>query len=188
MLPDIVVNILDSTGSFSDIFKNELEQNIHKEFYKAKQIVHAAGQIESALYILESGFARSYYYDHNGQDHTVKFWTVGEIIFSHEGYYRVSSFYYTEFLEASKVIVLGYGDLISMQKTFAETSALMKQTILKYRREEYERQHILTLSANERYEKLLAEKSILFQKSPAKYIASFLNMSRETLARLMGRR
>lgn len=187
MLNETVMQVLDKAGHFSDEFKSALEPQLHLEIYRNKQIIHAAGQVEVNLYLVETGFVRSYYYDRKGMDHTVRFWTPGELIFSYEGYYKVSSFYYTEFMETSNVIALSYVDLIDLQKKFTETSALIKYALLKNRKEEYERQNILTLPANERYTRLIEHNHTVFQKSPAKFIASYLNMSRETLARLMGK-
>jgi CRP-like cAMP-binding protein len=186
MLNNTVIHVLNNAGQFSDEFKSALENLLHNEIYKNKQIIHAAGQVETNLFLVENDFARSYYYDHNGTEHTVKFWTSGELIFSYEGYYKVPSFYYTEYMETSHVIAFSYNDLIELQKKFPETSALIKYALLKNRREEYERQNILTLPANERYIRLIQNNHTIFQKSSARFIASYLNMSRETLARLMG--
>ena len=188
MLHETVNEFLDNAGYFSDNFKSGLDEMLHTEFYKNKQIVHAVGQVESALYLIKTGFARDYYYDHNGEQYTVKFWKPGEVIFSYEGYYRVPSFYYTEFLDLSEVVTLSYHHLDELQQTFPETFTLVKYALLKNRKEEYERQRLLTLSANERYESLFLQSPIIFQKSPVKFIASYLHMSRETLARLMTKR
>ncbi len=188
MLKKAVSRILDNAGHFSDNFKLALENLLNDEIYRNKQVIHAAGQIETNLYLVESGFARSYYFDREGTEHTVRFWTPGELVFSYEGYYKVPSFYYTEFMEITHTIALSYGDLIELQRLFPETSALIKHALLKNRKDGYERQNILTLAASERYERLMEQNHIIFQRSPAKYIASYLNMSRETLARLMSRR
>ncbi|MDR6943694.1 Crp/Fnr family transcriptional regulator [Mucilaginibacter pocheonensis] len=187
MLNNTVTQVLDNAGHFSDEFKLSLEKQLHIETYKNKQIIHAAGQVETNLYLVESGFARSYYYDRKGTEHTVRFWTTGELIFSYEGYYKVPSFYYTEFMEISHAIALSYSDLSDLLKKFPETSALIKNALLKNRKDEYERQNILTLPANDRYKRLLEHSHVIFQKSRGKFIASYLNMSRETLARLMGK-
>lgn len=187
-MSDSTINqILDHAGNFSDNFKFELQALVHQEVYKSKQIVHAAGQIEQNIYLVENGFARSYYYDRKGMDHTVKFWSAGDLIFSYEGYYKVPSFYYTEFMEPSNTIAISYQDFAELQKRIPETAALIRYALLKNRKEEYERQNILTLPANERYKRLLENHHIIFQRSPAKFIASYINMSRETLARFMGR-
>jgi CRP-like cAMP-binding protein len=187
MVNEALEYLLDNAGQFSDQYKFELQKLLHDEIYKSKQIVHAAGQVETTLYLIRCGFARSYYYDREGNEHTVKFCSKGDLVFSHEGYYRVPSFYYTEFMETSQAIALSYVDLIDLQKKFPETSALIRYALLSNRKEEYERQSILTLTAIERYQRLMRHNQVIFQKSPVKYIASYLNMSRETLARLMGK-
>lgn len=45
----------------------------------------------------------------------------------------------------------------------------------------------LTLSAHERYRKLLNENPVIVQRLPNKLVASYLNISQETLSRLKGR-
>jgi CRP-like cAMP-binding protein len=187
MLNYTIAQILDNAGHFSDEFKSALDGLLHLEIYKNKQIIHAAGQVETNVYLVESGFARSYYYDRKGMEHTVRFWTSGEVIFFYEGYNKIPSFYYTEFMETSNAITISYSDLMEILKKFPETSMLVKYELLKNRKEEYERQNILTLPANERYKRLMDHNHTIFQRSPAKFIASYLNMSRETLARLMGK-
>ena len=187
MLNETLNKILEKAGTFNDNYREQLQALIHLEIYKPKQIIHAAGQVELNLYLIESGFARGYYYDRKGNEHTVRFWASGELVFSHEGYYRVPSFYYTEFMETSKAVALSYVDLLELNKQWPETSLLIKYALLKNRIEEYEHQNVLTLPANERYVRLFENNPVVFQKSPARYIASYLNMSRETLARLMGK-
>ncbi|UOE52564.1 Crp/Fnr family transcriptional regulator [Mucilaginibacter sp. SMC90] len=187
MINDAIESILKKAGTFSESYSYELTAMTHLEIYKPKQIIHAAGQVELNLYLIQSGFARGYYYDRKGKDHTVRFWNSGDLLFSYEGYYKVPSFYYTEFMESTQAIALSYVDLIELNRRLPETSLLIKYALLKSRIEEHERQHILTLPANERYERLFKNHPVIFQKSPAKYISSYLNMSRETLARLMGK-
>jgi len=188
MVNDALNHLLNNAGQFSDQYISELQKLLHDEIYTSRQIIHAAGQVELTLYLIKSGFARCYYYDRDGIEHTVKFCSKGDLVFSHEGYYKVPSFYYTEFMETSHAIALSYTDLIDLQKKFPETSALVRYALMSNRKEEYERQNILTLTAIERYQRLMKHNPNIFQKSPVKYIASYLNMSRETLARLMGRK
>ncbi len=183
-----IEHLLNEVGVFSAQFKTDLEEMVHEERYKTKQILYAAGQVQLSLLLIKNGFARDYYYDHNGQEYTVRFWKPGDIIFSYEGYYKVQSFYYTEFLDQSEVLVLSYQDLFELQKNHRDVFPLIRHIVLKNRCEDYERQRILTLTANARYKQLLKQNHLIFQKSPVRFIASYLNMSRETLARLMSKR
>jgi len=187
MLINAVQQFLNQAGCFSEEFKSELELLVHEQFYRNKQIVQASGQVELNTYLIESGFVRGYYYDHKGNEHTLKFWVPGDLIFSYEGYYKVPSHYYIEFMDESKAYVLSYEDLIHLQKSHTDALSVIKYAMLRDKREEHEREAILALPANERYRRLLNHNHTIFQKSPAKYIASYLNMSRETLARFMGK-
>ncbi len=52
----------------------DLEGRLKEEYYKTHQILHAAGQQENRIYFLKKGLIRNYYYDHHGNQHTVRFW------------------------------------------------------------------------------------------------------------------
>ncbi|WP_179412688.1 Crp/Fnr family transcriptional regulator [Mucilaginibacter sp. E4BP6] len=116
------------------------------------------------------------------------FWETGDIFFSYEGYNGVPSYYYTEILEDSAVITLSYSNLHAIDSKFPEVSILIKNLLLRYQQEEYKRQNLISLSSEERYQLLRTSKPGLFKKVPIRMIASYLNLTRETLTRLMGKR
>ena len=182
-----IITFLRSVTDLSEKFIRALEESLRHEFYKPHQIIHAAGQTESRLSFIETGFARNYFYDQNGQEHTVKFWEPGNIIFSCEGYYKVSSYYYTEIMEESKLITLTYGELHDLNTKYPEISALIKALLLKFQYQEFQRQILISLPNEDRYRLLRKDNKTLFQKAPSRMIASYLNMSRETLARLIAK-
>lgn len=169
-------------------FELSLEKKIHHEIFKARQIIHAAGHMDYRLYFLESGFARNYYYDHHGNEQTVRFWEPGEMIFSYEGYYNVPSYFYTEIREESKLITLSYLELHDLDSEHEEVALLIKFMLLKYQKEENEKQKLIDLPAKERYHILRKNKPHLFQKLPTRIVASYLHMTRETLTRLISKK
>jgi len=164
-----------------------LESELHQENYKAKQIIHAAGQLENRVFFLNSGFARNYFYDHHGNEHTVKFWESGDIMFSYEGYYKVPSYFYTEIIEETSVITLPYAYLHELDKTFPEISIIIKSLLLQFQHDEYEKQVLIALPTEERYRILKTNKPNLFKKLPNRIIASYLHMTRETLTKLIAK-
>jgi CRP-like cAMP-binding protein len=182
-----IISVLSDITGLSPMFKEELSQKAGEEKYKAHQIIHAAGQMENRLYFIETGFARNYYYDHHGNEHTVKFWKAGDILFSYEGYYNVPSYFYTEILEESNVITLNYAVLHELDDKFPEISLLIKTMLIKYQHEEYEKQKLIALPAEERYLLFRENNPNIFQKAPSRIIASFLHITRETLTRYVGR-
>lgn len=180
--------MLSEITTLSPAFRQALTNKLEPEKYKPLQILHAAGQMENRMYYLESGFARNYYYDHNGQEHTVRFWKPRTILFSYEGYYQVPSYFYTEIMEESESITLSYRQLYELDILYPEVAVIIKHLLLNYQSEEFERQKLLALSNEERYRVLRKNDNILFQKAPLRLIASYLHMSRETLTRLTSKR
>jgi CRP-like cAMP-binding protein len=165
----------------------DLERRLKEEYYKTHQILHGAGQQENQLYFLERGLIRNYYYDHHGNEHTVKFWEANDILFSYQGYYAVPSYFYTEIIEASTLITLSYASLHELDTMYPEVADLIKSLLLRYQQQEYEIQKLIALPPEERYITLRTKSPNLFQKVPARIIASYLHLTRETLTRYIGR-
>ncbi|WPU97837.1 Crp/Fnr family transcriptional regulator [Mucilaginibacter sp. cycad4] len=182
-----LINLLTGITTISSAFELALSDRLEQEQYKPHQILHAAGQMENRLYFIETGFARNYFYDKDGQEHTVKFREPGDILFSYEGYYKVPSYFYTEIMEESRLISLTYHDLHELDSIFTEVSVLIKSLLLRFQKEEYQRQSLIALPNEERYLQLRKNNNALFQRTPSRIIASYLHMSRETLNRLIAR-
>ncbi|WP_158994169.1 Crp/Fnr family transcriptional regulator [Mucilaginibacter sp. L196] len=183
-----MIQLLSTITDLSPEFIREVNSTLKQEFYKPRQILHAAGQTESRLYFMTRGFARNYYYDQRGDEHTVKFWEPRDILFSYEGYYKVSSYFYTEIIQETELITMAYTELHDLDDKFPEISILIKSLLLQYQHEEYEKQNLVSLPAEERYQILRKKKPELFQKLPIRIIASYLHMTRETLTKFIGKR
>jgi CRP-like cAMP-binding protein len=181
-------NLLSTFTRLSGAFQKGLLEHLGQETYKPHQILHAAGHLENRLYYLQAGFARNYYFDDRGNEHTVRFWEVGDIMFSFEGYCKVPSYFYTEIMEHAKLITISYSHLYELDQKFPETSIIIRKILLQFNREEYERRKMITLSAEERYRTFQKLSPDLFQKLPYRIIASYLQMSRETLTKFIGKR
>jgi len=182
-----LLNLLAENADLPEALINDLEERLKEEFYKTHQILHAAGQQENRIYFIEKGLIRNYYYDHHGNEHTVRFWIANELCFSYEGYYAMPSYFYTEIMEASTLITLSYTSLHELDRKYPELATLIKNVQLRYQQEEYEIQKLLTLPPEERYITLRTKNPYLFKKTPARIIASYLHLTRETLTRYIGR-
>jgi CRP-like cAMP-binding protein len=182
-----LINLLTGITNISPAFEMALSERLEQEQYKPHQILHAAGQMENRLYFMETGFARNYFYDKDGHQHTVKFREPGDILFSYEGYYKVPSYFYTEIMEQSRLISLTYHDLHELDTIFAEVPILIKNLLIRFQKEEYQRQGLIALPNEERYLQVRKNNNSLFQRASSRIIASYLHMSRETLNRLIAR-
>jgi CRP-like cAMP-binding protein len=181
-------SLLSNITRLSASFQKALKENLGNERYKPHQILHAAGQLENRLYYLQSGLARNYYYDDHGNEHTVRFWEAGDILFSYEGYYKVPSYFYTEIIEHAELITISYNHLYDLDLKYPETAIIIKEIFLRFNREEYEKRKLIALPAEERYQILRKKKPGFFEKLPNRIIASYLHMTRETLTKFIGKR
>ena len=182
-----LIKFITAHAELSPELITDLEGRLKEEYYKTHQILHAAGQQENRIYFLEKGLIRNYYYDHHGNEHTVRFWEANDILFSYQGYYAVPSYFYTEIIEASTLITLSYSSLHELDTKYTAISQLIKNLLLNYQQEEYEIQKLIALPPEERYITLRTKSPNLFKKVPARIIASYLHLTRETLTRYIGR-
>ena len=53
MINDALDHLLNNAGQFSDQYISELQKLLHDEIYTSRQIIHAAGQVELTLYLIE---------------------------------------------------------------------------------------------------------------------------------------
>jgi CRP-like cAMP-binding protein len=181
-------SILRSKTDISPAFIQALEAILQLEIYKPHQILYAAGHQESRIYFIDKGFARAYFYDHSGQEHTIRFWDSGSLLFSYEGYHKAPSHYYVEIMAESVLFTITYAQLQELDAIYHEPSLLIKAFLLDYQVEEFQKQQLVSLSTEERYNFTRKYNNSLFGRVPSKLIASYLQMSRETLGRYMSKR
>ncbi|WP_374949828.1 Crp/Fnr family transcriptional regulator [Mucilaginibacter sp.] len=182
-----LIKFIYAHAELSPELMTDLESRLKEEYYKTHQILHAAGQLENRIYFLEKGLIRNYYYDHHGNEHTVRFWEANDILFSYQGYYAVPSYFYTEIIEASTLITLSYTSLHELNAKYPPISSLIKNLLLRFQKEEYEIQKLIALPPEERFITLRTKRPNLFKKVPARIIASYLHLTRETLTRYIAR-
>lgn len=188
MNTDKLFAFLSSKTEISPSFGEALRIVVQSELYKPHQVLYAAGQQENKVYFIENGFARLYFYDLAGEQHTVKFLETGNMLYSFEGYYDAPSHYYVEIMAESHLFTLTYSQLHRLAVSFKEVSALISSVLIDHQREEFEKKELIALSTEQRYNYFRKHHNPIFGKAPAKLIASYLQMSRETLGRYMSKK
>src|SRR5476651_2301908 len=186
MSMESLIGYLSAITPLSTAFKEEMQASLRTENYKAHQIIHAAGQIENRLWYLETGFARTYYFDQSGKEHTLIFYLEKDLIFSYKGFWKEVADYYLEILEPSSLISLSYNSLSTLSK-YEETKILMEAITRQRYQHDLFKNRIMTWTAEERYIEYRKENPEIFRKASVRLIASYLNMTRENLSRLISR-
>jgi CRP-like cAMP-binding protein len=188
MKSEILIRLLSEKADLSTKFIEALEVCIQHEIYKPHQIIQAAGNVENRLFFIESGLARNYFYDQFGNEHTVRIWEPGDIIFSYEGYYNIASYFYVEIMSPSQFVSISYEKLNELEKDFIEAKSLIRHFLLWFQKKDFEKQQLVSLPAEERYIFFRKNNNYLFSKINSKIIASYLQLSAKTLSRYMSKR
>lgn len=182
-----LIDYLSTITQLSSGFKEALKSQLEEEQYKPHQIIHAAGRIENRLWYLQSGFVRDYYFAPSGKEHTLNFYLENEMIFSYKGFWKETTDYYLEILSPSTLISLSYESLHLLLEQHEETRTLINIFIRKRYYQELFKSRLMTLTAEERYYQFRKNNPQIFRLASIRLIASYLNMTRENLSRLMGR-
>ncbi len=147
------------------------------------------GSVCKALYFVEKGMVRQYYYKNN-RDVTEHFSFEGRIVFCIESFLKQQpSRLIVEALESSVLYAIPYDKLNESMAVNSEIEMLYRKIL----------EHVAISSqehadsqrfenAAERYERLLREKPEIVLRAPMLHIASFLQMTPETLSRVRNAR
>ncbi len=153
--------------------------------YLRGDIVLKEGEECTCMYYVERGMVRQYYYK-NGKDVTEHFSFEGRIVMCIESLLKhVPSQIIIEALETTHLFALPRKQLLDSIETCPELGILYRKIT----------EHALISSqhhadsqrfenAQERYERLLREKPEIILRAPMIHIASFLQMTPETLSRV----
>lgn len=157
---------------------------IPMKFHKGDTVL-PEGKVCNALFYVERGMVRQYYFK-NKRDVTEHFSFEGRIVFCIESYLKQEpSRLIVEALENSKLYAIPYADLNNLMARNLEMDLLYRKIL----------EHVAISSqqhadsqrfenATERYERLMREKPEIVLRAPMVHIASFLQMTPETLSRV----
>jgi CRP-like cAMP-binding protein len=149
-------------------------------------ILLESGEIAREFYIIEKGLFRSFLYDYNGNEITIEFYCPKEILIeSFSLFQRIPSKENYQALSDGTVWKIEYDtfqELLHKVEGFREwgrTWATNQLFVLKQRSID-----VLTISATDRYLKLIKERPQVIIQSPLKYIASYLGITDTSLSRI----
>lgn len=149
------------------------------------ELIFPEGQVCSAMYYVDRGMVRQFYYK-NGKDVTEHFSYEGRIVFCIESFLKQEpSRLFVETLENSMLYAIPYEDLHVLMTQNSEIQKFYQKVLehaLISSQEHADSQRFE--NASERYERLLTNKPEIILRAPMLHIASFLQMTPETLSRV----
>ena len=153
---------------------------------KRNTILLSEGEICKEFYFVQSGCIRTYYLTEHGHEKTRYIAFDGAIATSISSFIsQKPSFEFVDTLENSELYVISHKNfyrLVSDYPPWGEFYKTLLEMAYLYQNKKIE--HLVTLSAKERYYKLLAETPIYSQRLSNKILASYLDITQETLSRL----
>ncbi|MBQ9559911.1 MAG: Crp/Fnr family transcriptional regulator [Bacteroidaceae bacterium] len=182
---DVAREIANIYCKLSPMGIDSLSQMLVPMKFQRGDIVLPEGEICRAMYFVERGMVRQFYYK-NGKDVTEHFSFEGRIVFCIESFLKQEpSRLMVEALEPTMLYSIPYEPWhISMLQN--QEMEMLYRKILEHAlissQEHADSQRFE--NASERYARLLATKPEIILRAPMLHIASFLQMTPETLSRV----
>ncbi|WP_417371306.1 Crp/Fnr family transcriptional regulator [Gelidibacter japonicus] len=181
---------LDQIASISqsdwDFFTSKLQRRVIPK----KSVFLKLNEIENHISFIESGVVRLYIPKENSEKEiTFGFSFKDQFISAYDSFLtRQPSAYELEALTETTLLSITYNDLQDVYKTteignLIGRLAAERLFLIKSKRE----QHLLNLTAEERYLKLFKERPELIKIIPLKYISSYIGVTAQALSRIRRR-
>jgi len=182
------MNFLDHLTPLDERTKNLVERSVRKRKAKKRELLQQAGTVCKQFHFIEKGVARVYYYK-DDKEVTAWFAFEGMIVSCIDSLFTGNlTNYYIEMLEDSVLYTVQY-DII--EKSFLDYPMLERLGRIlitdNYLLLDQRVRLIVSHTAEERYNLLLQQAPQALQRIPLNYIASYLNISQETLSRIRGK-
>ncbi|WP_259014419.1 Crp/Fnr family transcriptional regulator [Emticicia fluvialis] len=154
--------------------------------YARNTVLEEQGKIPGHLYFVVSGFVRLYHYNDKGDEVTTHINCPPGFITSYAHFINQTIASDTlECITACELLRItkkGLDHLIDQSRAFRDFSIQVFQQSLAYN--ENRARDLATLSAEQRYLKLMAGQPEVIRHVPVQYIASFLGMNPKSLSRI----
>lgn len=145
-----------------------------------------AGEVEKHLYFIVSGAIHAFYVSES-EEHTIRFGYKGSLITSIPSFYdQRPSEIYLQAIRKTEIVAFDREDFVRVMNGDPTLRSFYIASLEQLAGQQMEREFdLLTSSPSERLRRVMERSPSLFQEIPAKYIASYLRMSPETLSRIM---
>jgi CRP-like cAMP-binding protein len=174
-----------------NITLSDHDQVLCKQYFEPvilpkNKIIEEEGKIPRYLYFIVSGFVRLFHYNENGDEVTTHINCPPGFITSYAHFINTTvSGENLECITDCTLLRITKADLDILTREsvkFKDFSIMVFQQSLTYN--ENRSKELATLSAEQRYRKLINEHAEIIHNVPLQYIASFLGMNSKSLSRI----
>lgn len=183
-----LITTLNNISVLSEGLQEQIKFYLIEESFGKKHMLLKTGQVAQRIYFIKKGSVRSFYFK-GSNEYTNWFMGEGDIIISVYSFFsRKPSFENIQVLEDCVLQSINWNQLQALYLYYPEFNKTGRLITEQYYMKSEERAiDLQTLSAQQRYEKLLKDYPAILQKASLGQIASFLSIKQETLSRIRAR-
>lgn len=188
---NILDKLVDYISSYVSLTQEEIDilsELTPTKTFKKGDVLLAAGDVSKSFFFNASGLVRLYYIV-DGEERTAFFYTPNSFINPYSSFRKQEpSAYFLKALMDTDVVVFGYQateQLLAKAPKFEKLARLIMEEEIMVLQEMIE--SLITLSPEERYNRLVDKNPEIFQMFPQVQIASFLGIKPESLSRIKKR-
>ncbi len=171
-----------TTGNFSETELNTIISCLKPlQLNKGHRLI-TEGQFSNNFYFIECGACRHYTIGEDGSETTLNLYIEGDWVFDYKSFVNQQPAEgIIELTEDSEILVLSgidFHELIKTSDTFFQLGKIFRAAI---QNQDYQRKK---MKPEEKYARLLSARPQLIQRFPLKWIASYLDITPETISRV----
>jgi CRP-like cAMP-binding protein len=162
-----------------------LAQHMQLNTFEKNELLVAVDEVENRVHFIAEGITRSFF-KKGEKDISFEFFFPGMFISSYASFLmRTPSGHAIEAFTPLTVLSLSHDSVTALHEVsnnFQQFSRVLTEEL--FRKTSERNKDLLSLTATERYEKLLHLNPHYVQQIPLKYLASYLNVTPESLSRI----
>jgi CRP-like cAMP-binding protein len=181
--------VFDFISAFTQITEEEssaLRKMMNFSSFKKNEILHRSGEITKRVAFVLKGAVRVYYFGSNGEEHTVGFIFENQPIGAFESFsLQAPSSFNVITLEPTDLLWIDYVSFFTFLENYPHYETVIRAMLSMYMHIESEHSRLLRInSSRDRYNAFCESQPEVLKRVRLKYIASYLNMTLETLSRV----
>jgi CRP/FNR family transcriptional regulator, anaerobic regulatory protein len=186
---DTLLQFLSTIYPLSTSLQEHLYGILKQRRLSKKEYLLRAGHVCRNICFISNGLLRCFYLK-DDQEVSAWFMKEGDVIVSVESFfYQKESYESIQAIEDCELYCIEHGQLEQIYRTYPEFNFVARVLLQKYYTLSEQRLYSLRMQrSQERYEYLVQHHPELILRVPAKFLASYLGITEETLSRIRSRK
>lgn len=181
-----IIDLFSAIYPIGEDLKLAILKSTNFTFHKRKTKLIDLEDVQKNIYYIFSGAIRTYHVDSDGNEITSWLLTEDDLAISVYSFFsQQSSFEIMETIEDCWVLTLSHQKLMDLYADFIEFNYIGRVITEQYYIQSEEKANDLrSLTAKQRYAKLINKQPDILKRIPLGYIASYLGITQSTLSRI----